>query len=46
MNQEDKDSLIKFYQDDVEKLQNILGRKLPWPNFENRSYDLKTSFIL
>ena len=46
MNQEDRDSLIKFYQDDVEKLQNILGRKLPWPNFENRSYDLKTSFIL
>ena len=33
MNQEDKETLIKFYRDDVEKLQTLLGRKLPWPNF-------------
>ena len=35
MSQEDKEILVKLYRDDVEKLQNILGRKLPWPNFDN-----------
>jgi len=29
----DKNMLIEFYQDDVQKLQSMLGRKLPWRNF-------------
>ena len=33
MDQESKEILVKFYHDDVQKLQTILGRKLPWPNF-------------
>jgi len=32
MKQEDRETLIKFYQNDVKKLQAVLGRKLPWPN--------------
>ena len=35
MKQEDRDLMLKFYRDDVKKLQSILGRKLPWPNFDN-----------
>jgi len=31
----DRDLLIKFYQDDVEKLKKILARDLPWTNFQN-----------
>jgi len=31
----DKDELIKFYGDDVKKLEGLLGRKLPWKNFHN-----------
>jgi len=34
MRKEDKEILIKFYREDVEKIQNILGRKLPWENFQ------------
>jgi len=30
----DKEILIKFYREDVEKIQNMLGRKLPWENFQ------------
>lgn len=29
----DREVLINYYREDVEKLQNFLGRKLPWPNF-------------
>lgn len=35
MSQKTRDLLINFYQDDVNKLQHFLGRKLPWPNFKN-----------
>jgi len=31
--EEDIEVLVKFYYNDVKKLQTILGRKLPWPNF-------------
>jgi len=34
MRKEDKEILIKFYREDVEKIQNMLGRKLPWENFQ------------
>jgi len=30
----DKANLIKFYQEDVKKLESVLGRKLPWKNFQ------------
>ncbi len=33
MNEEDSAKLVKFYQDDVRKLEKLLGRKLPWRNF-------------
>ena len=33
MNQNDKDALIKFYSDDVKKLEQLLGRQLHWANF-------------
>jgi len=33
MSEKDRETLIKFYKDDVEKLKLILGRKLPWKNF-------------
>ena len=33
INPEDKKLLGEFYYDDVQKLQQILGRKLPWENF-------------
>jgi len=35
MSEEDREFLVKFYYDDVKKLQTILGRKFPWPNFQN-----------
>jgi len=33
MEQRDREFLKNLFREDVEKLQNILGRKLPWPNF-------------
>lgn len=33
MDDEAREMLIKFYKDDVLKLQTLLGRKLPWKNF-------------
>ncbi len=30
---EDRVKLVKFYQDDVRKVEKLLGRKLPWFNF-------------
>jgi len=35
MREEDKKTLTNFYREDVKKLQSLLGRNLPWPNFEN-----------
>ena len=35
MSDEDRDSLIKFFNDDVLKLQKLLNRKLPWKNFNS-----------
>ena len=32
---EDKELSINYYQDDVRKLENLLERKFPWPNFQN-----------
>ena len=36
MSKEDTEILVKFFEDDVTKLQIILGRKLPWKNFQNK----------
>ena len=36
MEQKDREFLKKFYKDDVDDLKNILGRDLPWPNFQNK----------
>jgi hypothetical protein len=33
MEERDKKILINFYKDDVRKLENLLGTKLPWKNF-------------
>jgi len=33
MDSESRKMLIKFYKDDVLKLQTLLGRKIPWKNF-------------
>jgi len=33
MSEGDTEILVKLYHNDVKKLQTILGRKLPWPNF-------------
>ena len=33
MNEEDREKLVKFYQDDVRELEKLLGRKLHWSNF-------------
>lgn len=33
MNEEGREKLIKFYQDDVMKLEKMLDRKLPWSGF-------------
>ena len=35
MESKDRAVLRKFYYDDVQKLQKILGRELPWSNFKN-----------
>ena len=35
MNSEDRDTLTKFYRDDVIKLESLLGLKLPWKNFHS-----------
>ena len=34
MRKEDREVLVKFFYNDVMKLQKILERKLPWPNFQ------------
>ena len=31
----EREFLRKFYYDDVKNLQTLLGRKLPWKNFQN-----------
>ncbi len=33
MEQSDKDFLINFYKEDVKKLEDLLGKKMPWRNF-------------
>jgi len=33
MAEEDMETLVKFYHDDVRRLQTVLKRKLPWTNF-------------
>jgi len=35
MSEIDRDVLTKFYREDVKKLEKILGRKLPWKNFQS-----------
>ena len=35
MDPQDREFLINYYQDDVFRTQDFLGRRLPWPNFEN-----------
>jgi len=35
MKNEDRERLVKFYQNDVKKIKDLLGRELPWPNFQN-----------
>lgn len=37
MDQQAMMRLVRFYSDDVEILEKILGRKLPWANFKNDS---------
>ena len=32
--EEDREKLVKFFQDDVRELEKLLGRKLPWSNFK------------
>jgi len=34
LSKEDKQLLIKFFYNDVKKLEKLLGRELPWPNFQ------------
>jgi len=34
MDLKDKKFLIEFYKDDVQKLEELLGKKLPWKNFQ------------
>jgi len=31
---EDKKTLIEYYRDDVQKLEQLIDRELPWPNFK------------
>ena len=33
MDPQDRSTLVKFYEEDVKKLETLLGRKLPWKNF-------------
>jgi len=35
MTTQDRKTLVDFYKDDVRKLENLLGRKLPWKNFHS-----------
>jgi len=35
IDQADRELLIDFYKDDVKKLENLLGQKMPWRNFKN-----------
>jgi len=35
MEQKDRSFLINYYKDDVKKLEDLLGRKLPWKNFSS-----------
>jgi len=35
MDEKEREFLKKFYKDDVKKLEEILGRNLPWSNFNN-----------
>ena len=35
MDEKSTSMLTKYYEDDVHKLENFLGRKLPWPNFQS-----------
>ncbi len=35
MEEKEKILLINYYRDDVQKLKNLLGKKLPWKNFLN-----------
>jgi len=35
MEHQDRDRLIKYYLEDVKKLENLLDKKLPWINFNN-----------
>jgi len=34
MEPQERETLIQFYREDVKKLEGILGRKFPWPNFQ------------
>ena len=34
MDEKDQELLVNFYRDDVENLQNLLNRKLPWKKFQ------------
>jgi len=33
----DKEVLFNYYKDDVKKVENLLGRKLPWNNFKKNN---------
>ena len=35
MDPKEREFLKKLYYDDVKNLQTLLGRKLPWKNFQN-----------
>jgi len=37
MDPQDRDTLVKYYEEDVKKLETLLGRKLPWKNFSTTS---------
>jgi len=34
ISKKDKEPLVKFYENDVRKIQDFLGKKLPWKNFK------------
>jgi len=34
MEPQERETLVQFYREDVKKLEGILGRKFPWPNFQ------------
>ena len=35
MDPQAREFLVNYYHDDVFRTQDVLGRRLPWPNFEN-----------